>query len=317
MIDLAVLFVGGANVGRFGVEPVTLDALLASAAIDLLAPARVIPVHHTDWAHFVDPLTALEDRLAAGGRSRPPARARARRADRRCRSLHGERVEASGRGLAGLDAAERRQPRVLGLDRVAGGGVPRDPLVDRDPERLAAGARSPGARRSRRPRARRRAARSPATATCGVVVSGTTSVAVAGLQVRVVRPEEPHHVGRPARPAARSASASRICASAPSTSTGTASDGHRATTSLRRCVEVGGDLLGCQRPEQVQEVADEVGAARRRARARPTWPAGQRGIRRTTGGEVPGSSSRPACRAASRNGISYMWVAWQASHQRR
>ncbi|WP_051640176.1 MBL fold metallo-hydrolase [Cellulomonas sp. URHE0023] len=67
-IDLAVLFVGGANVGRFGAEPVTLDALLASAAIDLLAPARVIPVHHTDWAHFVDPLAALEERLAVGGR---------------------------------------------------------------------------------------------------------------------------------------------------------------------------------------------------------------------------------------------------------
>jgi len=68
VIDLAVLFVGGANVGRFGAEPVTLDALLAGAAVDLLAPARVIPVHHSDWAHFVDPLTALEDRLAAGGR---------------------------------------------------------------------------------------------------------------------------------------------------------------------------------------------------------------------------------------------------------
>ncbi|WP_426595300.1 MBL fold metallo-hydrolase [Cellulomonas sp. McL0617] len=67
-IDVAVLFVGGANVGRFGAEPLTLDALLASAAVDLLAPARVIPVHHTDWAHFVDPLTALEDRLVAGGR---------------------------------------------------------------------------------------------------------------------------------------------------------------------------------------------------------------------------------------------------------
>ncbi|WP_028049883.1 MBL fold metallo-hydrolase [Cellulomonas sp. URHD0024] len=68
-VDLAVLFVGGANVGRFGSEPVTLDALLASAAVDLLAPARVIPVHHTDWAHFVEPLSVLEERLADGGRS--------------------------------------------------------------------------------------------------------------------------------------------------------------------------------------------------------------------------------------------------------
>lgn len=68
VVDVAVLFVGGANVGRFGAEPVTLDALLAGAAVDLLAPALVIPVHHTDWAHFVDPLSALEERLSAGGR---------------------------------------------------------------------------------------------------------------------------------------------------------------------------------------------------------------------------------------------------------
>lgn len=67
-IDLAVLFVGGANVGRFGDEPVTLDAARASAAADLLPHARVVPVHHTDWAHFVDPLSAVVERFAAGGR---------------------------------------------------------------------------------------------------------------------------------------------------------------------------------------------------------------------------------------------------------
>src|SRR6218665_2279374 len=38
-IDLALLFVGGANVGWFGDEPVTLDARRASAVVDLLAPA--------------------------------------------------------------------------------------------------------------------------------------------------------------------------------------------------------------------------------------------------------------------------------------
>ncbi|WP_456786455.1 MBL fold metallo-hydrolase [Cellulomonas sp. P5_C5] len=67
-IDLAVLFVGGANVGRFGAEPLTLDAARASAAADLLPGARVVPVHHTDWAHFVDPLAAVEERFASGGR---------------------------------------------------------------------------------------------------------------------------------------------------------------------------------------------------------------------------------------------------------
>lgn len=68
-IGLALLFVGGANVGRFGDEPVTLDARRASAVVDLLAPARVVPIHHTDWGHFVDPLSAFVGRLAAGGRS--------------------------------------------------------------------------------------------------------------------------------------------------------------------------------------------------------------------------------------------------------
>ena len=65
---IAVLFVGGANVGRFGDEPLTLDARRASAAADLLPAARVVPVHHTDWAHFVDPLDALVARFEAGGR---------------------------------------------------------------------------------------------------------------------------------------------------------------------------------------------------------------------------------------------------------
>lgn len=68
-IDVAVLFVGGANVGRFGDEPVTLDAARASAAADLLAQARVVPVHHTDWAHFVEPLSAVVERFAAAGRA--------------------------------------------------------------------------------------------------------------------------------------------------------------------------------------------------------------------------------------------------------
>ncbi|WP_421733300.1 MBL fold metallo-hydrolase [Cellulomonas sp.] len=67
-IDVAVLFVGGANVGRFGAEPLTLDAARASAAADLLAGARIVPVHHTDWAHFVDPLSAVEARFVTNGR---------------------------------------------------------------------------------------------------------------------------------------------------------------------------------------------------------------------------------------------------------
>jgi len=67
-IALAVLFVGGANVGRFGDEPLTLDAARASAAADLLPGARIVPVHHSDWAHFVEPLAAVEARFESGGR---------------------------------------------------------------------------------------------------------------------------------------------------------------------------------------------------------------------------------------------------------
>jgi L-ascorbate metabolism protein UlaG (beta-lactamase superfamily) len=67
-IQVAVLFVGGANVGRFGDEPLTLDAARASAAADLLPGARIVPVHHSDWAHFVEPLSAVEARFESGGR---------------------------------------------------------------------------------------------------------------------------------------------------------------------------------------------------------------------------------------------------------
>lgn len=67
-IELAVLFVGGADVGRFGDEPLTLDAARASAAVDLLPGARIVPVHHSDWAHFVEPLAAVEARFEAAGR---------------------------------------------------------------------------------------------------------------------------------------------------------------------------------------------------------------------------------------------------------
>lgn len=68
-VGLAVLFVGGANVGRFGAEPLTLDAGRAVAAATLLGGARVVPVHHTDWAHFVDPLDAFVDAARAAGQS--------------------------------------------------------------------------------------------------------------------------------------------------------------------------------------------------------------------------------------------------------
>ena len=77
-IELAILFVGGANVGRFGAEPVTLDAARASAAADLLLGARIVPVHHTDWAHFVDPLDGRRGAFRGQRSARPAGRAGAR-----------------------------------------------------------------------------------------------------------------------------------------------------------------------------------------------------------------------------------------------
>lgn len=66
-VDVAVLFVGGARVGVPALEPLTLDAPLALAAARLLPDARLVPAHHTDWAHFAEPLDAVVAALEADG----------------------------------------------------------------------------------------------------------------------------------------------------------------------------------------------------------------------------------------------------------
>ncbi len=53
-VDLAVLFVGAANVGRFGDEPMTLSGERAVQAATLLDAAVVVPVHAEGWAHFTE-----------------------------------------------------------------------------------------------------------------------------------------------------------------------------------------------------------------------------------------------------------------------
>jgi L-ascorbate metabolism protein UlaG (beta-lactamase superfamily) len=58
-IEVAVLFVGAANVGRFGHHNVTLGSDEAPAVAALLAAAVVLPVHAQDWAHFTEPLSAF------------------------------------------------------------------------------------------------------------------------------------------------------------------------------------------------------------------------------------------------------------------
>ena len=123
---------------------------------------------------------------------------------------------------------------------------------------------------------------------------------------------------RAADPAARRGRR-RGCSHRPA-STSTASSGHRAFTSrtvesrnTAACFGVTGPSR-CRSPRSRSTGPSSLSSARSRF---PTWLAGQRGMRRTTGGDVSGSSSSPACSAASRNGISYMWVAWQPGHQRR
>ena len=59
-IDVAVLFVGAANVGRFGHHNVTLGSADATAIAQLLGDAVVLPAHAQDWAHFTEPLSAFE-----------------------------------------------------------------------------------------------------------------------------------------------------------------------------------------------------------------------------------------------------------------
>jgi L-ascorbate metabolism protein UlaG (beta-lactamase superfamily) len=52
VIDIAVLFVGAANVGRFGDVDLTLNARTAVLAARALGDAVIVPVHAEDWAHF-------------------------------------------------------------------------------------------------------------------------------------------------------------------------------------------------------------------------------------------------------------------------
>ncbi|WP_327114233.1 MBL fold metallo-hydrolase [Nocardia sp. NBC_01730] len=58
-IDIAVLNVGAANVGRFGDADATLNARTALLAAELLGDAMIIPVHGEGWAHFSETLDHL------------------------------------------------------------------------------------------------------------------------------------------------------------------------------------------------------------------------------------------------------------------
>lgn len=51
-IDVAVLFAGAANVGRFGDADLTLNARTALEAAQVLGDAVIVPVHAEGWFHF-------------------------------------------------------------------------------------------------------------------------------------------------------------------------------------------------------------------------------------------------------------------------
>ena len=283
-IDLAVLFVGGANVGRFGDEPRHARRRPASAAADLLAGARIVPVHHTDWAHFVDPLGGGRGRFAAGGRSdrlvvlergRPTDASAGRRvprnsASRSCssptaalvRADHGTHSSSSSASV--LPFARGRQVPTISPSASTAPGP-----ADGRPERLVAG------------------------------LVGHQQLAVASLQVQVVRAEQPHDAARPAGPASAARSAVEHAGRrARRRRPPPRRRGQRCLTSCSGRVEEGRRLLRGHRAEQVQQ---------RRARRsngpssprRAGGPARRPG-RRATGGSGAAPGERCPARARAR-----------------
>jgi L-ascorbate metabolism protein UlaG (beta-lactamase superfamily) len=66
-IDIAVLFVGAANVGHFGDTDLTLNALTAVRAARALGTAVIVPVHAEDWAHFSETPERLQREFEYAG----------------------------------------------------------------------------------------------------------------------------------------------------------------------------------------------------------------------------------------------------------
>lgn len=66
-IDIAVLFTGAANVGRFGDADLTLNARTAVEAARALGDAIIVPVHAEGWHHFTETIDRLEREFAYAG----------------------------------------------------------------------------------------------------------------------------------------------------------------------------------------------------------------------------------------------------------
>lgn len=68
-IDVAVLFAGAANVGRFGDVDLTLNARTALEAAEVLADAVIVPVHAEGWFHFSETRERLIGMFEHAGRA--------------------------------------------------------------------------------------------------------------------------------------------------------------------------------------------------------------------------------------------------------
>lgn len=68
-IDIAVLFAGAANVGRFGDVDLTLNARTALEAAEVLADAIIVPVHAEGWFHFSETRERLVGMFEHAGRA--------------------------------------------------------------------------------------------------------------------------------------------------------------------------------------------------------------------------------------------------------
>lgn len=68
-IDVAVLFTGAANVGRFGDVDLTLNARTAVHAARALGDAVIVPVHAEGWHHFSETRERLAREFGYAGMS--------------------------------------------------------------------------------------------------------------------------------------------------------------------------------------------------------------------------------------------------------
>lgn len=66
-IDIAVLFVGGAQMPYLGDAYLTLSSRAAVEAAQLLGLRAVVPVHFSNWTHFSDGLESLQEAFASSG----------------------------------------------------------------------------------------------------------------------------------------------------------------------------------------------------------------------------------------------------------